>query len=77
MTQEDINESEWGNLRNWSAGVYRSAIDNRMFVPKRNGFGLTVNFGNRSAKFVFFALLAQPLIIFAVLWLAGFHFGRR
>jgi uncharacterized membrane protein len=77
MTQDRINQSEWDNLQNWSTGVYRSQADCRMFVPKRRGIGLTLNFGNRRAVTVFVVLLALPLVAFGVLWLAGFHFGRR
>jgi uncharacterized membrane protein len=46
MTQEEINRSEWNNLKNWSAMIYRSQLDSRLFVPKRTGFGTTINFGH-------------------------------
>ncbi len=62
MTQDDINQAEWSNPQNWSWLCYRSVRDSRMFVPKRWGFGWTVNFGNRNSVFLFVALLAIPML---------------
>ena len=57
MTQDKINQNEWGKQENWSAMVYRSSLDNRLFVPKRIGFGVTVNFGHsKYGKWLFVIL---------------------
>jgi uncharacterized membrane protein len=77
MTQDTINQSEWDNRENWSVLTYSSSKDSRLFVPKRRGFGWTINFGHAGGKFVFGAFLALPVIVFFVIWFAGFHFGRH
>lgn len=77
MTNDEINQREWDNLQNWSCGIYRSRTDTRMMVPKRWGFGLTVNFGNRKGVILFLALLALPLAIFLGMVLGGVHFNRH
>jgi uncharacterized membrane protein len=41
-------------------------LDNRFIVPKRRGFGATMNFGHKSAALYFIgfmALILSPLII--------------
>lgn len=66
MSQSEINESEWSKPQNWSLYAYRSRADNRFFVPKRRGFGVTINFGHKSALLYilgFTALILSPLII--------------
>ena len=73
MNGHNLNETEWNNPDNWATGVYRSRADRRMIVPKRRGFGVTVNFGNRNAVILFLALLALPLLIFLVLHFSGVH----
>jgi uncharacterized membrane protein len=77
MTQDTINQSEWDNRANWTALTYNSPKDSRIFVPKRRGFGWTLNFGHTRGKILFGAFLALPAVIFCVLWFAGFHFGKR
>ncbi len=77
MTQDNINQSEWNNPANWSVLKYNSPRDSRLFVPKRRGFGWTVNFGNKSGKFVFGAFLALPMLIFCLICFAVFHFGKK
>lgn len=76
MTQDEINQGEWNNGQNWSIGIYRSKADSRPLVPKRRGFGWTLNFGNPNGRLVFFALLSVPLVIFAAIALVCF-FGKR
>lgn len=66
MNQDEINESEWNKKENWSLFIYRSRLDNRFIVPKRRGFGATMNFGHKSAALYFIgfmALILSPLII--------------
>jgi uncharacterized membrane protein len=77
MTQDEINQGEWSNPENWSLFTYSSTKDTRIFVPKRFGFGWTLNFGRRGAKIWFAAFLSIPLLTFAILWLVGFHPGRK
>ena len=63
MNQDEINESEWRDPKNWSVLIYRSHIDSRFFVPKRRGFGVTMNFGHKYATIatiVFLLLLLLP-----------------
>ena len=77
MTQNDINQGEWDNTANWSVLTYNSPRDSRLFVPKRRGFGWTVNFGNPNGKIVFGIFLASPVVIVCVALFAAFHFGKR
>lgn len=66
MSQDEVNEAEWNRQENWSLFTYRSRLDNRFFVPKRRGFGVTINFGHKSAAvyiFGFMVLILSPLII--------------
>lgn len=66
MSQDEINETEWNKQENWSFFAYRSRSDNRFFVPKRRGVGVTINFGHKSAVLYiigFMALILSPLII--------------
>jgi uncharacterized membrane protein len=78
MTNDEINRREWNDSKNWSCGLfYRSRTDTRMMVPKRRGFGWTINFGKRNGVILFVALLALPLVIFLVIYFGGGHFNRR
>jgi uncharacterized membrane protein len=77
MTQDDIYQNEWKDPKNWSTLIYSSQIDSRIFVPKRIGFGVTMNFGHKSGKIVFAALLAVPLVILGMLQFAGFHLFKK
>jgi uncharacterized membrane protein len=77
MTQDDINQSEWNDSANWSVLIYSSRKDSRIFVPKRRGFGLTINFGHKNGKVLFVALLALPLVVFGLIIFFRFHFPKR
>ena len=77
MTQDTINQSEWDNRENWSVLTYSSPRDSRLFVPKRKGFGWTLNFGHAGGKIVFGVFLALPVIIFVVIYFFGSHFSKR
>lgn len=61
MNQNEINESEWKNPDNWSTFAYRSRADSRLFVPKRRGFGWTLNFARRGAAILTMFLMALPI----------------
>lgn len=69
--QDAINQQEWERDENWSAlGIYRSARDSRVWVPKRNpAFGVTVNLAHRAGWFPLLGLSIVPvaLILFVVL----------
>jgi len=77
MGQDDINQSEWDNRENWSVLTYSSSKDSRLFVPKRRGFGWTINFGHPGGKFVIGAFLALPAFFFVLAWIAYSHAGKR
>lgn len=77
MTQNDINQGEWENRENWTILTYNSPRDSRLFVPKRRGYGWTINFGHSRGKILFGAFLAVPMVIFCVIWFACVHFGKR
>jgi uncharacterized membrane protein len=50
--------------RYWIGGVfYNNPDDPAMFVPKRFGFGWTVNFGNPWGKLFLIATLLLPLVL--------------
>jgi uncharacterized membrane protein len=57
VTQEEINQREWGNPANWSPLTYSSPRDTRFSVPKRKGFGVTANFGHSKYGKIFAAVL--------------------
>jgi uncharacterized membrane protein len=74
MTQDDINRSEYENPANWSLLTYSSTKDSRIFVPKRRGVGVTMNFGHKKGKvsfIVILALLALPVMIFTLVVIVG------
>jgi uncharacterized membrane protein len=76
MTQDEINQSEWDDIKNWHP-VYLSRKDSRMVVPMRRDFGVTVNFGNKNGVILFLTLLSLPLVIFLALYFAGVHLDRH
>ena len=50
MTQDEVNQQEWGDPENWSGprwlSVYFSKKDSRTWVPKQvPGLGATLNLG--------------------------------
>lgn len=48
MNQNEINEAEWNNPDNWSAGIYFSKKDSRVWVPKQiRSMGWTINLGQK------------------------------
>ena len=50
--------------RFWHGGIlYSNSADQALFVPKRDGFGYTVNFARPSAWLLLALLLAVPLMI--------------
>ncbi len=61
--QNRINDEEWARPENWNAlGIYRSALDTRTIVPKRNPrFGVTVNLGHRNGRWTLLGLSIVPL----------------
>lgn len=74
MTQQEINQQEWENPANWSLLTYSSPRDRRVFVPKRRGVGVTMNFGHKNGKVAFLvilALLALPALIYTFVIFVG------
>jgi uncharacterized membrane protein len=63
MKQDDINQQEWQNPQNWSFIVYHSQRDSRMWVPKRRGFGWTINLRNKTGARDFLTLLLLVPIV--------------
>lgn len=72
MQQEEINQREWHNPDNWSAGLYFSKRDSRIIVPKSNpAMGFTLNLGTRAGAVWMIALMVGiPLLIVAIVLLA-------
>lgn len=75
MSQDQINDAEWNKKENWSLLYYKSRLDSRVFVPRRRGFGVTMNMAHQKANpylLAFLALLLSPLLIaLVVLWRQG------
>jgi len=70
MNQDEINQAEWNNRDNWSFLVYHSVRDSRTIVPKRYGFGWTINFRNKKRATLIMGLLLTTAItglIFAII----------
>jgi uncharacterized membrane protein len=59
--QELVNDAEWAKPENWTRfNTYRSARDNRFWVPKKNPrLGWTINFAHRGA---WWAMLAPAIV---------------
>jgi uncharacterized membrane protein len=70
--EDEINDREWARADNWSPlGLYRSARDTRVWVPKRNpAMGWTVNMAHRAGRVSLAALLASPIVITVAVWFA-------
>jgi uncharacterized membrane protein len=79
MDQEVVNEREWARPENWSGlGLYRSALDTRRWVPKRNpALGWTVNMAHRSGRLSLLALLLVPVVLLLAALLFVHLAGRR
>jgi len=63
LNQDELNQSEWNNLDNWSLGIYRSRKDTRIWVPKRRGIGWTINLGRKGGIVWMVALILMPVLI--------------
>ncbi len=60
--------------RYWKAGLfYFNRSDSALMVPKRNGFGYTLNFGRPVCWLILGALLSIPLVFPLVLLVSGRH----
>jgi uncharacterized membrane protein len=68
MDQNAINQAEWDNPDNWSAGLYFSKKDTRTLVPKSNPImGFTFNLGTRAgAMWMIGLMVGIPLLIIAI-----------
>lgn len=65
MNQRDLNDAEWANPSNWSAGLYFSKKDTRVWVPKSIPWtGWTLNLGTRAgARWMIGLLIGLPLFM--------------
>ncbi len=78
MTQDDINQAEWQNPENWSLCCYHSQRDSRMLVPKRWGFGWTINLRKKTGARIFVALLLLvPIVALLAALIIRSHFAAR
>lgn len=63
MNQDEINQAEWNDRKNWSFIVYHSERDTRMWVPKRFGWGWTINLRNKTCARLFLGILLAVAFI--------------
>jgi uncharacterized membrane protein len=65
MNHRDLNDAEWANPSNWSAGLYFSKKDTRVWVPKSIPWmGWTLNLGTRAGACSLIGLLiGLPLLM--------------
>jgi uncharacterized membrane protein len=75
MDQQAIDRHEWETPGNWNRfGIYRSARDSRVWVPKCDPrFGLTLNFAHRAAWWSLLGVGIVPmglLLLFVIYQLA-------
>ena len=59
--QDVINQQEWSRDENWTWWRYRSERDTRLWVPKRNRMGWTLNFARRGSYWTMLGLCIVPL----------------
>lgn len=74
MNQQDVDEVEWRNPANWSAGLYFSKRDSRVWVPKQiRWMGWTLNLGTKIGAYLLIGLLiGLPVsVILLVILTAG------
>lgn len=74
-SQEQLNDREWSRAENWHrCGIYRSALDTRPLVPKRNpSMGVTINFAHPQARLYLLGVSIVPLgfvLLFVLLQIA-------
>ena len=64
MTQNEINETEWKNPDNWSAGLYFCKRDSRVWVPKQvRSLGWTLNLGQRKGAMALVATIVGSILL--------------
>lgn len=62
----DPHRLEWENPANWRGGllgVYVAPRDPRIWVPKKYGYGWTLNFAHRGSWYWLIGLIALPLLV--------------
>jgi uncharacterized membrane protein len=69
-TQHEIDEREWNNSQNWHWTFYFSRQDSRTFVPRRRGYGTTVNFARPGALWFLLLLLLFPVVVIGAILLS-------
>ncbi|MBL7256244.1 DUF5808 domain-containing protein [Paractinoplanes lichenicola] len=50
-------------MSGWQGWFYSDARDPRLFVPRRSGLGLTLNFAHPAARWVLTALFATMALL--------------
>jgi uncharacterized membrane protein len=70
QSQGEIDDREWSNPENWHWTFYFSRKDSRTFVPKRRGYGSTLNFGSWGAFAFLACLLLAPLLVLGAILIA-------
>jgi uncharacterized membrane protein len=71
LTQDEINDRELNNPANWHLTFYFSREDSRIFVPRRIGYGQTVNFARKGTYLFLLGVMLMPATIIASI--AAFH----
>lgn len=69
--QAQVDEAEYNNPANWKCFFYHSRRDSRVWVPKKFGYGWTVNFATTGGQ-VFMGAIATLAVgsIAYALWRA-------
>lgn len=63
LIRSEVNNNILDDDKYWKGGIiYYNKDDPRIFVPKRNGFGYTLNFGNRWSYLILFIIILAIVI---------------
>ncbi len=67
-----VNGEVFNDDKYWKGGiVYYNPVDPRIMVPKRDGYGYTINMGNRTGLLIFISLIAIiPTVVILTILLA-------
>lgn len=62
--------------RYWRGGVYNNPHDQRIFVEKRIGYGLTINIGHKVGRRIFYGSMAAVGVLLLAMFLLFFAFEQ-
>ncbi|ARM74607.1 DUF5808 domain-containing protein [Acidianus manzaensis] len=67
-----VNNEVFNDDKYWKGGIiYYNPADPRIMVPRRNGFGYTINLGNRTGLLILISLIAIiPTVVVLIILLA-------